>query len=417
MPTVQRTLTRRIPIAARCLLAMVLAYPALAHAQEGVVTLDRAAVARLAATRAPNVAIAERRVEEARATRVGAGSLASTNPELSGFVGPRWSGASTATDYFVGLAWPIDVSGAASKRIEVASERTRLAASELAWTRNAAAAEALGFWAAARGADERVTLETARLASDRAVLRAAEVRRKAGTAGDGDVALARALEAQGVARVTLAERERDAAIARLRARVGLGPKAQSALAGSLAPEEPKPLDALVAQLRAQPATVRAWAALRAAESDARLQQRAGWPVPRLTASTGRDPTTYVHVGVDVPLPLYQRNQTNLAVSQARAATAASEYSSALALGEAELRAAYAEYEGARDAFHALDSAMAAIDDAEHLALRGYELGQSTLSDLATTRREASAARSARLEAEIAVAKARITLDALTGALP
>ncbi|MCL2725567.1 MAG: TolC family protein [Polyangiaceae bacterium] len=379
--------------------------------------LDRAAVVALASAQAPSVAVAERRVEEARAARTGAGVLAPINPELSVYVGPRWQqSGTTSADYYVGLAWPFDLSGAPSRRMRVADEGARLAESEAEATRQTAIAEALVLWASARAAEERVRLDDARLTIDRSVLRSAEIRRRAGTAGDGNLALARALEAQGAARLVTSEHEAAAFEERLRARVGLRPTDRTRAGGSLITEEPKPLEALLRELAAQPAIVRALAQKRFAESDAALQRRAGWPVPRIAASMGRDPDTYAHLGVDVPLPIYQRNQTNAAVAAARRETAETEVRSALVLGEAELRAAYTEYEGAREAFKTLDRTTADIDDAEHLAVRSYELGQTSLSELATTRREAAAARIARLDASIALAKARIALDLLTGSL-
>jgi len=379
--------------------------------------LDRATVVALAAAQAPSVAVAQRRVEESRAARTGAGALAPTNPELSVYVGPRWQSGVASADYFVGLAWPFDLSGAASRRVSVASDRARLTESEAEAIRHAAVAEALMLWAAARGAEERVLLDSAHLALDRSVLRSAEVRRRAGTASDGDVALARALEAQGVARLVTSDHVATALEQRLRARIGLPSTEPTHASGSLVTSDPKPLDVLLQNLASQPAVVRALAAKRLAESDAVLQGRVGWPVPRVTASMGRDPDTYAHFGADVPLPIYQRNQTASAVASAHQQTAQMEYRAELAMGEAELRAAYAEYEGARDAFAALEGASTDVDDAEHLAVRSYELGQASLSELATTRREATTARMAKLDAAIALAKARIALDVLTGALP
>jgi cobalt-zinc-cadmium efflux system outer membrane protein len=229
------------------------------------------------------------------------------------------------------------------------------------------------------------------------------------------VALARALEAQGAARLTNSEHEAAAAEQRLRARVGLASSEQTRAGGSLVADKPRALDVLLHDLATQPAVLRSLAAKQLADSDAALQGRAGWPVPRITAGMGRDPDTYAHFGADVPLPIYQRNQTNVAVAKARKETASMELRSALVLGEAELRAAYAEYEGAHDAFTALERASADVDDAEHLAVRSYELGQTSLSDLATTRREVTSVRVTRLAASMSLARARISLDLLTGA--
>lgn len=280
-----------------------------------------------------------------------------------------------------------------------------------------AVAEALELWTRARGADERARIEDARLTFDRTLVKAADARRRAGTTGDGELSLARVLEAQGVARKRTADGERDALLARLRGRLGIEAAAPVVLAGSIEPENLPPLDTLVARLVRQPALLRVRANVQAAESDAKLQERLSTPVPRVTASGGQDPQSYVHLGVDLPVPLFQRNQTNVAVATARIDTARSEYDSASTLAEAELRAAYAEYVAARDVLDALRAVEPQIEDAEHLAIRSYELGQSTLTEVTTVRREAAAARLAVVDAEVALARARNAVDTIAGGTP
>lgn len=404
----------RTPIRGRFYAAfLLLSGPAIGEPSHA---LDRASIVALAGRDAPSVRIAERRVDEARAARVGAGALAPTNPELSFFIGPRWQpDRVNRTDYSVGLVWPIDVSGSRSRRIEVVDERTRVAEREAEVVTQQSIAEALDLWTSARAEAERLRIENARLALDRSVLRAAKVRKQAGAIADGEVALALALEAQGVARVAIADRAVYAANVRLRARVGLAVTESVDVVGALVPDEPRPLPELLTGLERQPKVVRAAAAARLAERDVSLQRRAGLPVPRFTYSTGKDPDIYAHVGLDIPLPIYQRNQANIAVAVARRGTSEVESSTTRALGEAELRATYAEYEGARDAYRALDAASPAVEDAEHLGVRGYELGQTSLFELAAARREAAAARAAQLEAAVTLARAKIALDVLTGA--
>lgn len=379
--------------------------------------LDRQKVVELASERAPNVVVAERRVDEARALRVGASAPSTTNPEISAYVGPRWLTPRTGTDFSIGISVPIDVSGAPSQRGRVADARARAAEREAELVRRSAMIEALDLWVQARGAEERAKLEEARLVVDRSFLRAAEARRAAGTVGDGDVALARVFEAQGVARKAAAERERDALVERLRARLSIPKEDTIHVVGALTPDALPPLESLIARVKNQPTVVAALATKEVAEFDERLQRRVGTPVPRVTASTGQDPETFLHVGLDVPIPLFQRNQTNVAVSHARVATTRAEYDAALWLTEAELRASYIEYRGALEALQALDAATPSVDDAEHLATRAYQLGQSTLTDVAATRREVLAARIARIDAQIALARTRVKVDAIAGTLP
>ena len=398
-------------------LAVLLAVTSVAAAEGPGVMLDPPAVARLARDRSPHATVARLRVEEARALRVGASARSPLNPEITAYAGPRWYPGSTGVDVVAGVTWPFDLSSAPSKRAALADERTRLAEAEALGATRAAVAEALDLWARARGAEARVTLETERLAVDEEMVRAAEARRRAGTAGDGDVALAHVLRAQGVARKVSAEAERDALLVSLRARLGFGPGEPVSLAGALAPPPPPPLDALLAALPAQPSFVRAEAAVRVAEGDEALQRVLVVQVPRVMAGGGQEQEAFAHLGVDVPLPIYQRNQTNQAVAEARVRSATVERDGARLLVEADLRAAYVTYEGMRSAFHSLDEVIPRLADAEHLSLRSYELGQSTLLELATARRETGQTRAAHLDALVAVARARFALDALAGPLP
>lgn len=377
--------------------------------------LDRADVGRLASERAPDVHVAEARAAEARAFRTGAATP--NNPELAAYAGPRWDRGETSTDFFVGLVVPIDVSGALAQRSRVADERAKAAESDAEAVRRRAVADALGLWVQSRGAVERVRIEQSRLELDRTLLRAAEARREAGTVGDGDVALARVLVAQGVARQATAERALEASLDHLRADLGMSGGTSITVEGPLESGEPAPLDVLLPRWSRQPVATRALAAVDAAHGEQSLQHRAGIPVPRFTAGTGRDPGFYVHAGLEVPIPVFQRNQQAIAVADAQVRTTSAEYKAVIDVGEADLRAAYAEYEGAREALRALQEATPAVDDAERLAARAYELGQSTLTDVTASRREAAAARSALLDAQVAAAHARIVLDAMTGTLP
>jgi cobalt-zinc-cadmium efflux system outer membrane protein len=126
---------------------------------------------------------------------------------------------------------------------------------------------------------------------------------------------------------------------------------------------------------------------------------------------------YTHAQIDVPLPVYQRNQTRVAVSEARIATSERERDAALARAAGEVRAAYARYRSAVAAVNAYSAARSSIEDAEQLATRAYELGQNDLAHAITVRREVALVRSADLDARIALARARVALDRAAGTLP
>ncbi|TAK32675.1 MAG: hypothetical protein EPO40_01855 [Myxococcaceae bacterium] len=409
------------PIQYRCLvvlLAGLLDAGRGAWAQELTIVLDRARVVQLAASRSPSVRTAEARVDEARALRVGAGALTTVNPELSILAGARFiPSGDPVPDVSVSLIWPFDFSGARTQRGAVADARTVLAEAEADDVRRRAIGEALDLWVRALGAEERARIEAERARLDEALLGVARARRATGTSGDGDVALATAVRAQGAARQRAAQAEREAILALLRGRLGLAPEAPVSVGGAVEDGDPPALPVLLVGLRRRTDVVRADALVRAAQSEVRLQSRLGVPVPRVTFNGAHDPEYSTHLGLDLPLPIYQRNQTATAVAGAQAATAAVEGRGVASLADADLRAAYATWLGARDAARTLDEAGVAIDDAEHLATRAYELGESPLAAQISVRRETVAARMARAEAHVALARARVALEQTAGRFP
>lgn len=385
------------------------------HADE--VVLDRARVIALARTRAPAIRVAEARLAEARALRVGARAPATPNPEIGITAGPRAFATGTIIDVVALLTIPIDVSGASGARVGVADQRARSAEAEADNARRLAAGAALDAWVVALGSEERVQLERERAHLDETLYSSARARKAAGTIGDFDVQLAAVIRADSLARVQRAEGERDAALVVLRARLGLPSAAQLRLVGTLDTEPAPPLDTLLARLPGRPDRLQADSEIAVADKDARLQRRLGIPAPRLTATGGRDAELFVRLGVDLPIPLFQRNQTARAVADARRTTVAAERDLVDVTSDAELRSAYATYMAAARAYDVLHAASPSMADAEHLATRAYELGQATLPNLLVARRETATARVAHLDARIALARARAALDAAAGVLP
>lgn len=381
------------------------------------VVLDRAQVLALARSQSPAIRVAEARIGEARALRVGARAPATANPEIGIAVGPRALDTGTVIDVVGRLFIPIDVSGAPGARVRVADQRARTAAAEAEDARRLAAGVALDAWIVALGSEERVQLERERAQLDETLYSSARARKAAGTIGDYDVQLTAVLRADSEARLKRAEGDRNAALVVLRARVGLPPTAPVRLAGTLDVEPAPPLDILLAGLARRPDRVRAQSEIEVADADARLQRRLGIPAPLLTASGGRDGELYARVGVDVPIPVFQRNQTARAVADAHRNTAAAERALVDVTSEAELRSAYATYVATASAYDVLHAAAPSMADAEHLATRAYELGQATLPNLVVARRETATARVAHLDARIALARARAALDVAAGVLP
>src|SRR5439155_4877654 len=182
--------------------------------------------------------------------------------------------------------------------------------------------------------------EEARAALDASLFTIAQGRRNAGTVGDGDVALATVVRAEAVARVRTAEGERAGIVEQLRARLGITPGTTLRVSGSLDVSPPLALATLIEALPRRRDVVRAGEAIETARNDLELQRRLGVVVPRLTMFGGRENEYFVHGGIDVPLPVFQRNQMHVAIAGARVNTSNSVREEVRMRAEGELRAAY-----------------------------------------------------------------------------
>ncbi len=415
LPTLFRPIGNRCFVVA-ALAAWLVTSPRNACAEDNL-RLDRNAVITLARERFPDVEVANARVGEARALRIGAGAAAQVNPELRVSAGPRFLPMSQINvDVIASLLWPVDISGSRRLRVSLADEKTRLAEAETTLVTLSAIGQAVDLWLRALGAADTVRMEADRLRLDDALVRVARARRDTGAAGDGDVALAIVVQVEGQARLHIAEGERDALIEQLRGLLGIEQGITINLVEDRSEVEAPHLPSLLAQLKDRPAFKQRAAVLRSAVADAALQKRLRIPMLSLLAEGGRSPETYVMGGIGAALPVYQRNQTNAAVAAARVTTGEVEVSGLGRRAEAELRSAYASYMGRRAAYAALENGAPAMADAEHLATRGYELGEGTLASVITVRREVASARLALNDARWALSRARLALDLTAGVI-
>ncbi len=388
-----------------------------AHANQEDLVLDRARVIQLVRDQSPSLRAVRARAAEARAARAGAGAAAPTNPELAASAGPRFLEGSRSLDLAVSLSWPFDLSGAPGARVAAVDQRVAVAEAVAREAERDAVADALDAWTRARGAEARLGLERKRARLGDELLRIARVRSAAGAVGDGDVALSELLGAEACSRLRLAEAEQAATLATLRGRLGLDPAVPLSLPDPQSGTAPPQLEALLQRLDEQPELARALALSNATTREADLERRVGLPVPRLVLIGERSPESTFRAGFDVALPVYQRNLGNAAVAEARSRTAGLEQAAMRVLLDAGLRAAHARLRGADAAYQELARVAPAIDDAEQLATRGYQLGQGTLAGVVSAHREAASTRAALLDAREALERARIVVDLAFGAFP
>lgn len=384
-----------------------------ARAQEA---LDLVATTRRGRDAGPLVRVTEARVGAAAALRAGANLFVRENPTLSVWSGPRLlpTGA-VIPDLTLALSWPFDLTGSRAQRSSWAEAAVRVAEADGEVARRAAALDARDAWLEAVLARDAAALWRAQVEIDASALRIAQVRRTNGAAGDDEVALARLGLATTRARLVAYEGDERAAGERLRGR--LHESAPVRVSGELPLGEAPPLALLLASLARRPDVRRAEASAEAARRDGALQERLAVPLVRAGLGLGRENEYYARVGLDVGLPVFQRNQTSVAQARAQVLVALAEREYLLAQAESELRAAHAHFEGARLALATLDEALAFAADAERLALRAYELGQRSLAETLVLLREAARLRQSRHEAAASTARARLALDRASGELP
>lgn len=398
------------------LITLALVFGALnSFGQPKALVLDEQTVIALVRSRGPTVLASRGRAEEARAVRVGAGAP-SANPELAASAGPRIIAGVPTLDVALLLSVPFDVSGVPSRRSAVADERAHVADAETQRAEWAALGETLELWVRVGVAADRTQLEEQRARLDAERLRSARVRRAAGAVGDGDIALALVLEAEGKARREVAVAEYEALLTELRFALGLLGDELIAPVSVSPSESVAELTSLLEGLQRHPQLMLAKANVDAATKETSLQRGLGVPLPRVTLTGERSPEYVARFGFDVALPFFQRNQTQTAVAEAR------EQTEAFALGlsgkrlDADLRAAYSRLLGARAAYNALRAALPSIEDAEHLTSRAYELGQIPLAQVVAIHRETAVARSALLDAKAAALRAQIVTQLASGSL-
>lgn len=383
--------------------------------QERVLTIDEALA--LARERAASVVLARGRIEEARARQAQAGRRfqESLVVEVNG-------GARHAEDDF------FDFEAAVTQSLYAGRQRSaRLAGTQAALDRaEADLAEARRLllrdvWTTfvrARVAGDRVRfLARSRQAADE-LLAATERRFEAGE--DTALELNRSLVAAASARAEqgAAEAEESAALAGLKALLGLSPGEAVEVRGGLADRPPLELEPLLAGLDQRPDLQALAAELREAEAEVQLGQALSRPDLGVRGGIAREEgAEIVTAGVVVTLPVHQRGQETIAMGQARATALRQALATARAAVDAEVRGRHAALSRQLTAVRELEAtALPALDDNESLALKSFEAGEIDLGELLLIRREILETRLAYLERLLDATLTRFELEAAAGAL-
>ena len=385
------------------------------QARVGVgVELSRADVVARALAHSPALQLAEAQVRLASAHRVGASMFVRDNPTLSLWSGPRvLASGDVLADLTLGISWPFDLSGSRAARVETANAGVRLAESQAQWMQQVAVFDALELWLRAIAAQKRVELERVQVTLGETALRVAQVRRAQGAVGEQESLVAQLALSTARARVLAAEGEPRALIEQLRVLLGLGSGALS-VSRELPTQSLAPLETLIAGLERRADVLQAVQRIDVARAEVQLQQRLAVPLPRVGLGGGRENEYFARVGLDIALPVFQRNQTAIAVATEQIAVNTVERDTVVRRAEGELRAAYARYEAAQRTLTELQSTLPIIAETERLATRGFELGQNDLTATLVAYREAAHARALHLEAMVTLATTQLAVERAAG---
>lgn len=269
-------------------------------------------------SRAPELQLAERQIQEVAARREGAGIILPVNPRLAAEVRPPLSdGALKELGYAATLEANFDLGGAPGARVREVERDVAVAAAQRNWERVQARLRVVSSYLEAQLSELRAREARAGIEIAQRVLSAAQKRIDAGAGSEFERASAQ-LE---LARVETAEqaalREHDQALMQLRE--GLDIDAAQPLELTTSIEEPPPLAALSGFLKAahgaHPELLVARARLRALAATRERLERETFPRLGVFAGVDAAPRSPIFgiLGVSGELPVAQRNQGPRAV--------------------------------------------------------------------------------------------------------
>ena len=398
-------------------LGLALFAPRVAAAQSQGLT--RARTVELVA-QAPRARANSAQLGVAKAAVGAAGVTALDNPVLSATGGVRFNEdgsrpfAGTAT-----VSWPIEVGGKRSTREQAANAELREAQVTLDLETRRLLTLALLQHAQVLRDEQELRIAEARKENAERVMTSALKRRQAGSVAQLDVSLATLQLGRDAAAASTARGQRDAALLKLQALLGLPANTTANVSGPLVPEgAPPPLEAMLKGVD-QSAPVRAAKArLEAAEARVARERAAGAPTLSLLAQYERDDGSNIGtIGIAVPLPILNSNALGKATSAAEVRAAQADYDAVRAATQGELRELQARYDATRKARESLEPTASAVKEAVALATRSYELGEGDLASVLLVHREALEAERALLEIEHQHAEAKILLFLAASRIP
>ena len=362
-----------------------------------------------AVARAPAIVAAQADVDASRGRLRQAGFR--PNPQLSvdveNFVGSGIYSGLNSTETTVTLNQQLDLFGRRSARVNAA--QAALAAQEvrLAITRADLGQSVRTQFAGAVAARDRLRLATDNLGRARELARIADELVAAGREPPLRALRARANAAQAEAALRAAEATEIAARRTLAGLFGIAGEV-GGVSGPLIPPGLATIEpAATLEVRlAEAERLEAEAALRQEQVARRLNPSVGVGVRRLEQTSD----TALVAGMSVPLPLFDRNQGNVAAAQASIRAAQARREAALAQAAARIGNARSNLTAAQARVAALETAaLPQATEALRLANLAYRAGRLTLLELLDAQAALNATQGDLIDARAALAEASATL--------
>lgn len=372
------------------LASALLALPASAE------TLTLESAVERARERSPEVQLATRVVDEADATRVGAGVFLPTNPRIFADYRPLvielpGSPVDPRNGYNVGINGDIEISGAGFARVEEAERRVAVAKAELDWERRRAAGRAWVAYIDVLLSDQRVERIQEALAVQKRVADAAKERVSAGVAGEPELTTVQVEVASAERDLIEAQRLQQTARLELTNVLDAEPGTvweltATSLEPSTAPSEQELVDRAL-ENRPELALVKARLAL-LETMESRLA-REGFPKLGLNLGLDVAPASpgFLYAGLALELPV-QRNQGPQAVARAQQETEKARLQAQLRRVAREVAVARRSYEARRQQVAVLaQQALPSARRTQELIEQGWRAGRFDVFRLTTAARD------------------------------
>jgi outer membrane protein, heavy metal efflux system len=374
---------------------------------------------------APRLRQAAIRSGYAEAERAGAAALLAENPVLELAVGPRLGGNQRDIDVELGLSQAIEIGGQRGLRRQLAERSAQRLAAETRSALSELRHELSLVYRQAIVARERVAITAQLLQFADELLQVARRRLGAGDIGNIEVQLAETQAAQARQGQLRAEQESNSLALRLCELSGwplAAPPRVNAGLGAPAPAIPSLAQTWARVKRVHPELGLSTTAIGEAAARAELARREGWPSPALGVHFAREgsvdggPVQHVLLGtLAVPLPVWQRNQAELARARVDQELATAQQTATLQALEARVARAHLELTAASERVAIFTSSVAPpLEQGLRLLRRAFDAGEIQLLELGALRERFLAAQLEALDAYASYYAALSDMESLLG---